>query len=392
MIVEGRQRVAIIEPRCLGLEHVAINAAMTAAVLSAFPDATVDLYGEAAHLEEIQSLLLRSRAALSGRVVSRPLGVPPKRVKGWQRFLTTRRLFDEIDLRFRQAPPAALVLATTEPAGLALLKSRLLTSWKGLPTLSVLHELLATLTPRHHRSSRWWELRAALGLPHPRSLTYLVLAESILVRLGAVAPHMARRTVAIDLPSLLGEMPDDRDETGQRELRFGFVGGGRDAKGFSEFVEIASAVLGKHPEVRFEVVGSVPADFPHSALANLTWSAEKLPFPEFVGRLRELSHVIWVGDSSHYELVASGSLADTIAVGIPVICQRGPFVDHLFNRFGAIGVRCSTIDDMVREVIRIISNGSPEEYGRQKEALRTARVALAPEACASVIRSTLAGG
>jgi hypothetical protein len=220
-------------------------------------------------------------------------------------------------------------------------------------------------------------------------LTYLVLAQSVLAHLQRIAPRMAAHALAIDHPSLLSDLPNHGGRRSIPTLRFGFVGGGRDAKGFQKFLEIVNVVRPDHPEVDFEVVGAVPADTPRSALERLTWSDRKLPFGEFVQKLRALSYIIWLGDPAHYRLVASGSLADAIALGIPVICLSGPLVDHQFQRFGEIGVRCATHEDVQREVLSIVTNFSEEAYRRHIGAVRVAKARMAPEACAPQLRIAL---
>lgn len=413
---QGRERVAFIEPRCYGFEHVSFNAALIAATLAAFPDASVDVYGEATHLEELKQLLASTRDNCASRVSWCPLAIPPRRAAGWQRALKVKELFAQIDREFRRRPPRRVVVATTDPFVLTLLKMRLFTTWAHLRAVAVFHEVLAILA-RRRQSSRRWGFVASLNLPHPRGLTYLVLADSVRAHLQRHEPRLAARVLAIELPSLLGDLPGDAGRRGNPSLRFGFVGAGREAKGFHQFLEVAGAIRQDHPEVHFEVVGSVPAGLAPSALQVLTSldrnqprgvarepavggragkeqaphhpGAGVLPLADFVATIRALDYIVWLGDPKHYQLVASGSLSDAIALGIPVICLSGPLVDHVFERIGEVGIRCDTVAEMQREILRIVTEFPEETYRRHLEALRAARAALAPEACASQLRLAL---
>lgn len=387
--VGRRDRIAVIEPRCWGLEHVPFNAALIATALEAFPAAQLDLYGEATHLEAVKELLSHTRPGPVERVNWHRIEIPARTVNGWTRFADVRALFTTLDRELQSRPPSGIAIATTDPQVLSFLKVRLLTSWGGIRAIAVCHELLAVLGRRRVRSARWWGLNAALAAPHPRNLTYMVLADSIRANLETLAPRMARRVIAVDHPSLMGDMPAFNSPTEVPQLRFGFVGGGRNAKGLQAFVDLAVAVRRDHPQVVFEVVGSAPADIPHSALAQLTWSNQKLPLTEFISRLRGLSHAVWLGDPVHYRLVASGSLVDTIALGIPVICLKGPFVDHLFGRMENIGVRCDTLRDVQREVLNLVTHFSTESYRRQRETLLEVRASLAPETWALQLQHVL---
>jgi hypothetical protein len=114
-----------------------------------------------------------------------------------------------------------------------------------------------------------------------------------------------------------------------------------------------------------------------------------LPLLDYVTRIRSLSHVVWLGDPEHYRLVASGSLADVIALRVPLVCQGGPFVDHLFKRFGEIGFRGESFRQVQDEVMRLASAFSAEPDQRQREQLALAQQALMPEASAQRLRLAL---
>lgn len=380
-------RVAVVEPLCWGLEHAPINAALIAAVLQGFPQATVDVYGEASHLAAVEELLRHTRNSRLARVTWRSVRVPPRKIRGWQRVLETRRLLRELDAAFHGSSPDALVISTVDSPLLALLKARLLGAWRRRPAIAVFHELLAALERRG--SPRRRGLVAALAVPHPAALKYLVLAEAIRTRLLVIAPRLAAHVVSVDHPSLLGDIPATEPLHVPPPLRFGFVGGGRSAKRLADFAHLARDVRSRYANMEFHVVGAVPDEFPRRDLAGLSWSDARLPLLEYVGRIRQLSHVVWLGDPEHYRLVASGSLVDAIALGVPILCQSGPLSAHLFRGFGDIGWLCDSVAEM-RETIGRLASSLPVERDRaQRERLREARQQLAPEACAGDLRGAL---
>jgi hypothetical protein len=384
----SENRVVVIEPQCWGLEHAPFNAALVTMAAAMWPDAIVETVGEASHLAAVRELIADARVATLDRIEWQPATIAPRRSSGRERWAATIGLFSWLRARFRGAMPRALFLASADPQVIALLKMHLHTRWRGVPTFAVFHELLAVLNGRR-RSWKRFGFRTAVRMPHPPTLRYLVLGTSIHERLWRIDPSLAATTMAIDHPSLIGDLSyGGRVSESVPPLKFGFIGGGRNGKGFGEFVELAEAVHRDHPTIPFEVVGSVKGA-PRSNDPNLHWSEEKLPFPEFVSRLRGLSHVIWLGNPRHYDLVASGSLADAVALGIPVICQSGPFVDHFFERFGDIGVKGDTKEEIRRQVGNLIAGFDAGEYRKQKQALERAKQLLAPEAAAGALLSGL---
>jgi len=381
-------RVAFVEPLCWGMEHVPFNAALIATALEACQDATVDAYGEPGHLDALQELLQCTRPLQAARVHWHPVAIPARRAVGRRRLVAARRLFADLERAFSAQRPAALVVATTTTTILTLLKLRLFGAWAGLPTVAVFHQQLAMLG-HSDLPLRRLSFTVSLRLPHPRGLTYVVLAESILRHIEQMAPWFASRAIAIDHPSLLGDVPGGDDRVPTSPLRFGFVGAGRGAKGLGDFTEIAAAVRRVHPDVAFEVAGSAPPDPVRSAQAGLTWPDRRLPLVEYVRRLRGLSHVIWLGEPAHYTLVASGSLVDSIAIGLPVICRSGPLVDHLFSRLGDIGANCATLADVQREVLRLVAHQESAPDVPLRDRLHRARIALSPEAAAPQLAAAL---
>ena len=383
-----KNRVVVVEPQCWGLEHAPFNAALVTMAAVMWPGAVVEVVGETSHLASVRELISDARVATLDRIEWQPAAVAPRRSSGRERWAAPNRLFSWLRGQFRDAMPQALFLASADPQVIALLKMHLHTRWRGVPTFAVFHELLAVLNGRR-RSWKRVGFRTAVRMPHPPTLRYLVLGTSIHEHLSRIDPTLAAMTMAIDHPSLIGDLSyGGRESESVPPLKFGFIGGGRNAKGFGEFVELAEAVHRDHPTIPFEVVGSVK-NVSRSDDPNLLWSDEKLPFPEFVSRLRGLSHVIWLGNPRHYDLVASGSLADAVALGIPVICQSGPLVDHFFERFGDIGVKGDTKDEIRRRVRDLIAGFDAGTYRKQKQALERAKQLLAPEAAAGELLDVL---
>ena len=383
---EEHRRVAVVEPMCFGLEHVPFNAALVAAVLEAFPAARVDVYGEEAHLTALNELLTHTRPDRLDRVTWTPTRVPARDSRGWSRFVMTSQLLRDLDRRFDGLRPDALVFAAVDSGLIAMIKARLFLAWKGLPVVAVFHQLLASL--EHGYSGRGGGLRAALAMPHPFTLKFLVLSTAIRDRLQRVAPRMHRHVTSVDHPSLLGDVTTTATAP-PSGLRFGFVGGGRGPKGLLAFTRLARELSASWGNAEFHIVGAVPPGVDRGELKGLEWSDSRLPLLEYVERIRGLTHVVWLGDPDHYGLVASGSLADVISLRIPLVCHDGPFVDHLFRRFGDIGFRGATVGHVRDEVRRLLSDFSIERDRLQRERLAAARLALAPEASAEIIRRAL---
>jgi glycosyltransferase involved in cell wall biosynthesis len=383
------EHIAIAESSCHGLEHAAFNAALAAMTLTAYPRATVHVHGEARQLEEQQDVLRRTRPWLLQRLRWHSRTIPERKARGWTRGVATVAFLRELDAWLRREPADAIIFSTADPNLIALLKTRLFAALRGSPTLVVFHELLALLERK--RSRRRLGFLAALRAPHPKEMRYLVLSSGIREDLNRIAPQIAGRVFSIELPSLLGELQAAGGTHQPPPLRFGFVGGGRSAKGLARYLKLVRDVHARDPGVEFRLVGSVPQSVAEDDLRGLDWSRLKLPLDEYVARIRALSHVIWLGDADHYRLVASASLADVAAIGVPVVCQRSPFSEHLFRRFGDIGWLCDSADEVHTRICQLLDRFPAEHDAAQRRRLRSAANDLRPEAGCAELQLALGG-
>ena len=374
----------LLEPHCRGMEHAPFNACLVVALLARYK--RLVFAAEAGHLEAVREVLECSRPGLSERVDFRPR---PSRGSAGGPFAAVRTAWQTL-AAVTTTPagrPPAIVIATADSASVLLLKMRLLTRWRKGAAVIVLHEALATLSRRRYRSRKYLGLRFALAAPMPVNLSLLTLVAGTSADVEQLVPSFSGRTASVHHPTLLSACVTSGRPL-DRPFRVGFVGGGREAKGVALFLEIVTAVRAIAPHVEFELVGAVSPTLLASLPPGVRASATRLPLRDYLARISELSYVVWGGAPSHYRIVASGSLADTLGLGIPALCLQGHFVDSLFSDFGDIGHRCASRDEFVSRILAI-SREWPRNSTAHDAALGALRSALLPEALAGTLASLL---
>ena len=236
---------------------------------------------------------------------------------------------------------------------------------------------------------RLQDLRTALTFGRHRKLQYIVLEEPSREALLHILPTLERQVVVLDHPMPPNEEPQGETQFGP-PFRFGFLGLAIREKGFGTFLEIASALSAKFPQlVEFHAIGSHAIgstgknwnSFQINSLATKPrtelWSRS-----EFISHLQKLHYICLPYEAQVYTLRPSGVLLDAIAWGKPFIASPVPIAGHLVARYGDIGYLCSDVQEFRTTIQRIISEADSNRYRSQVQGLRRVRAARSPESLA----------
>jgi len=184
--------IIIVEPQCWGFEHVTFNAAFLDTCLWAYPKARITFLGEKEHLNGVQKLVDRYDSQQSKIVKWKIINIPKRKAIGWSRFLQEWREVESI-LHYAKKHQAKLIFfASITNTGILALKLRLYRQPFSFSLITVMHGMLNRIVGRWpHKPWNWaLNLRVVLRLPHPMSLRYLVLGDSVYDSLAQAQPIM----------------------------------------------------------------------------------------------------------------------------------------------------------------------------------------------------------
>jgi hypothetical protein len=369
----------LLEPVCVGGEHVPVNSSMLRMVHAAFPDQRIVFAGEATHLEQVAEM----SAALSASVEWHALQLPSRHgPPGWPRRRSEWRLWSEMLDLIRRHRPERLLLLSTPPDGLLDIKAWL---WRAprVKALAVLHSVLDGVMASRRSKWQWW------AGPAPR-LRWLVLGRHIVDAVeGEFRPIMPRlRWIphpVLGLDSGAEPEPADGPGGGRDTTIFAFPGLATEGKGFGEFCAIAE-VLKENPRARFELIGRLPPGTGSEGVGPVRvpeLGDQRLGRREYEERIRRARYLLLPLRPDAYRFVASGSIMDAVVLRRPIIgFVNSPPTRELFDQFGDVGHLCDGLDSMVELVRGLAGRPDPTRYRRQLDNLAKARAALTPEALA----------
>ncbi len=365
--------IFVCEPHCRGFEHAQFNAALLASFQTAFPGTPVVFMGEGSHLQHVRSWL-RGWSG-STPVEYREMVIEDPSASYLRGTLQRVSAYHAPLELARKEANSLLVFCSTAPKGTLLLKVLLMGRRPSIRVVAIFHNQLARLLP----FSRFNEMNLILSLHQPRSLTFLVLGESLREVATRLVSFRAGDLAAIDHPSLRAGLPLSADQAGQG-VCFGFLGVSLN-KGFEVFISLARRLQASGATAGYSMVGIVNHTPDPRLFHDIVPDAGCAPIAEeeYKRRADALTYVVWTAPPRDYDLRASATFVDALAFGKPGIYLRNRYVEYYFGRFGDIGYLCDDVESMFR-VMREVSERFPlERYREQQKNIAAARACFSPE-------------
>lgn len=387
--LEVIQRIIVCEPQCAAFVHVPFNSALLATVLAAYPESSVAFFGEQEHMARVGEHLKAHGVPARDRVSWEPIEVP---VRGGNGFRILGREWKWCRRILREAKdPAvdAVVLCSVTNTGLLFLKPLLFLTRFQKPVVAFLHGILDSLDRPAPWKPWYWalHLKRVMLLPHPRTLRYIALSESILGTLRAKRPELAKHFSVLDIPGLWRRnivLPPPSSSP----LRFGFVGTTAAVKRFDWFCRLAFEVRQEAAEAEFVLAGFATQGGESAGHCDAVQGVGTVPLDarEFAERASSLTYTVWTGDPEYYRLVASASFLDSLYYGKPGIYLRNPYIEHYFERMGDIGYLADSYEEMRYLILHICREFPEERYRRQCANILREREALSPASLGAKFR------
>ncbi len=387
--------ILICEPHCEGFRHAPVNAALIETVLLADPRTSVVFLAEQEHLPAVRAELAAECSSDSSRVRWEPIRVPDRSAGVWN---TTRQewtFFDRLSRVTAEHGARYVLISMIMDSSLLALKGRLYLGHVSAPVFAVMHGDLSTVATvqSEKRWRRFVNLRQVLRLPHPKSLRFIALGDSILRCLEESMPGAARHFSPLD-HFYLWTTHEARPVDNPKPVRFGYFGVDSLNKGFDTFHRLAVDTRRVTPSAEFDMVGFVrnPDDCAKYREAVSGVGATPLERDEFAARAASMTYAVWTGNPHHYRLTASGSFLDALSHVKPGVCLKNPYIEYYFDKMGDIGYLCDSYDEMREVLLSLAAEFPRERYARQCRNIIQGRSLFEPATLAPNLRAILDAG
>ena len=369
--------IVLIEPQMEGVHHAPFNAALLHATALAYPAAPLGFRADSGHVLAVREIIAEHAPAVLERVAWSDLQIPRGSMAA--RWLTGRRL-----LRSFVREDSRLLFCSISRLQLLLLKDALAS--RAAPVCAVLHgELEQIESPSTERFPKnLFGLERALALPHPPSLRYLLLSESIQASIPGRLRTAFTNSSVLDHPYHF--RPFDPDEE-PPPLSFGIFGNTGSAH---QLEEVARRVKAQRPDVRFRVVGfveSAAAD----RLEGLIDNAPTAPIDRtsYLASGASLAYALWLANPGGFRLRASGTFFDALSFAKPLIYTANLFIDPYHALEPRLGVRCATLEDVAAAILERATPVLPASYAEDVGAILRFRERFTPQALAARLPAIL---
>lgn len=366
-----------------GTVHATSNAANLQVIAQAFPDQSVEVFGESSHLAELER-----DCSAGGDHAFHFHAIPLKAdhsgktgVTSFRRFLAEFRVFRNA---IRRAPnrDALLVflLSTTATSTFAAALAAYLSGRRNVSVHVALHGNLNDARGWRSRNPlrRRFDLRSTLERRHLVPVGFLVLERVIQEAVVQLIPGLGDRIDTLPLPINPAEVAEARAPQFPPPVRIGFVGLGTEDKGFDTFLRMAQrakSIWGA--QVEFIHVGHVkePVAEDRAACLKFPLTTEPLSRAAFVSRLEQLHYVALPFRPGYYDLSASGALIDALTFAKPILTTTVPLTEQFFSDYGDIGSLCIDEAEFFKMVEKAVVDWDDARYRQQVENLLAAREA-----------------
>ena len=375
--------ILVIEPIFPNAHHAPGNAGNLRAILLAAKGEPVVFAAHPRHHAAVRDLLGDFG---SMNFTATDIEVLPPGGISIRRFISQTRSL--VGLTRRLNARIVIVLGT---ASETLFACRMLaTVRRNVRIVAVLHGNLDEATKPRSRDPRrrWFDNRASLAIAIHPAISFVVLEHSI--ARAAIAQGLVPADRCLVWPHPINEreawsVPHTPDP---QRIRIAFVGSGKHAKGFADYIRMARQIGTASDRYAFSLIGGLYGDFPPEDLASVEIPDGFLEREEFLRRLHEIDYVCLPLRDDTYTLTASGALIDCIAALKPIIALPTPAVRDLFEN-GPVGYFCEDLPAMEAVLRDADQLADPVAYARFRANLERERTSRLAPALADVVGEAL---
>lgn len=353
--------IIVIEPICIGYQHVQFNATFLRYLQSKYQDDQLFFYGDSTHILHISNELKRAQLE---RIKFIPTDLPERKSSFSDRISIDVSILYQV-LRSHEAVKS-FYFTCVNPSVIWAWKLLYLVN-RRIPVRMVLHGGLGVIGSWRSRNPfvRMADLIGSISLFNTAQLKFLLLEKPIYDSAVSAIPRLKKNADIFPHPvGLICSEVSLPSEFPEADINFGFLGSTSISKGYDKFVAAFRKLSSEGPRnVKFHSIGHIVDDFCSKEFSTHLgpWDSP-LDRETFIDYVKKLHYVCFPYDKKHYTYSASGALMDAIAFCKPLIVSDIPLFSQLFHEYGDIGFLYDQSESLESVINDILNNYSPHRY------------------------------
>ncbi|ABU69694.1 hypothetical protein [Vibrio campbellii] len=373
-------KVYLIEPFCIGKEHIINNITFLESFFDDERVSDVKFFSDKKHGEEVLGLLdITTKTEKKIEFISIRIDRSNYFKRVLNEFINTCRVFF-----LSEKNTVLLFLSINETSQLIV---KLLNVIFKRKIVLIPHAILTTLN-ENVSSGRYAWLKKILcfefwiGKLNSKKIKYLILGKHIEVKMKAMNKLDGVNYLVIPLPYLYDEGVDNFRQCSNK-LTISFIGVGSKDKNIEKFYQLAAKYEGV---IQFKHLGVLASDctlLPEKYGLNISYDS-MIPYETLKEGIINSDYIYMNLERKSYELRASATFFDCINLGKPLIIDRDSFYydSELINESHDIGIKLSFHEDLC-EALEGVS--SDDYYNMQVNIYELKNKILGFNYCEAVI-------
>lgn len=189
-----------------------------------------------------------------------------------------------------------------------------------------------------------------------KSIHFVILGDKLFSNLSdKIESSKISNFITMDHPYFFDSKGTVIKPINEKSCCLGTIGSMTNEKGYLTLIKFLKNI--EKPELfEFKIIGKINAntDLIKKIEIKNDCSNKELSRGDFNKKIESLDYILFFYSSDSYKLTASGAVFDSILHEKPILALKNDYFEYLFKKFGPFGYLYNNIDQMIKEVPKIV--------------------------------------
>lgn len=190
-------------------------------------------------------------------------------------------------------------------------------------------------------------------IPFNRHFHFIVLGDNMKKYISTIiSSNNAKRFYSIDHPYIREQVSTPLLSTKNNDfIKIGIISLIKKGRGLNNLNKLLSQKLPENIKIfPISKISGSYNDIHQIIDKTLNPNNELLPSELYLSNIQKMDYILMLYDTNGYKLTASGSILEAIWNEKPIIALSNEYFKYLFDKYGEMGVLCSTIEELHKTI------------------------------------------